>query len=130
MTCLNIIFDVPEANESRKMAVLDTEMWLGTEELTPGIPDELTAKKPVKPGKANKVILYQFYKKHMANKIPNLEANAIPESQKISTAVNEIIRRFKNTSRSLKPDVIEGVLKSYMDELAAGRYPHQLESKS
>ena len=52
----------------------------------------------------------------MANTTSNLEANAIPESQKIGTAVNEIIRRFKNTSRSLKPDVIEGVLKSYMDE--------------
>ena len=59
----------------------------------------------------------------MANRTPNLESNAIPESQKIVTASNEIIRRYKNTSRSLKPEIIETVLRDYMDELAAGGYP-------
>ena len=102
------------------MAVLDTEMWLGLESMSPGVPEAVSDKKPVRPGEAKKIILYSFYKKPMANRLANLESNAIPEGQKISTATNEIIRRYKNTSRSLGTEVIEGILKDYMDELSAG----------
>ena len=48
--------------------------------------------------------------------------NAAPEGQKIATATQEVIRRFKNTSRDLPAEEIETILKDYMDELIWGGY--------
>ena len=58
----------------------------------------------------------------MAAEVPNMESSAAPNSQKIATVSQEILRRIKNTSLDLPPSVIEGILKDYMDELKEGGY--------
>ena len=52
-------------------------------------------------------------------------ANRMPESMKVATTTNEIQRRMRNTSRDLPHQVLDQVLKNYMDELKLGGYSHQ-----
>ena len=76
--CLKFTHDSPEANQTGRMPVLDTEMWLGAEHERTGIPeDALEAGDALetKEGPPQTVILYNFYKKKIANRIPNLEAS-------------------------------------------------------
>ena len=56
----------------------------------------------------------------MASKTANKESNGLPEKTKISTAINEVLRRCKNTSRNLDDHYLENVLKDYMAELKEG----------
>ena len=126
ISCLKLMYDAPSCNPRGTMPVLDTEMWVGQEERELGIPDQILDQKlqrgRVKTGKLRQVLLYNFYKKPMANRAPNLASSAAPEGQKIATASQECIRRLKNTSRDLPKHVIERVLMEYMDELIRGGY--------
>ena len=90
--------------------------------------EEKDRKYPEKQNK-EKVILYNFYKKKMANKIPSMQASVAPEGQKVATCTQEIIRRYKNTSRSLPPTIITNILKEYMDELKAGGFSQLFREK-
>ena len=38
LNCLNFIHHAPEANQKGRMPVLDTELWMGLESMTPGVP--------------------------------------------------------------------------------------------
>ena len=60
----------------------------------------------------------------MANKCPILRRSGLPEGSKKNTAVQEVIRRLKNTSRELGIQDIEPILIEYMSELAMGGYTH------
>ena len=59
----------------------------------------------------------------MADKVSNRKSSAVPEQQKVNTTAQEIIRRHKNTSTDLDPEVIEDVLQEYMSDLEQGGYP-------
>ena len=61
---------------------------------------------PIKTGAPKRIILYEFFKKPMSNKTPMLERSAAPNKDKLQTAVNEFIWRFKNTSRELPKESI------------------------
>ena len=114
--CLKFTHDSPEANQTGRMPVLDTEMWLGAEHGRTGIPeDALEAGDALedKERPPQTVILQNFYKKKMSNRIPNLEASASPMGQKIATTSQEIIRRLKNSSLDLPPEETEENLKRY-----------------
>ena len=74
-------------------------------------------------GDLKKIIMFSFFKKSMASRTNNLNRAGLPESTKISTAVNEIHRRLKNTSRELETHETETVLREYMTELRWGGYP-------
>ena len=105
------------------MPVLDTAMWVGREQRESGIPPDMLDKEGLvmtRVGELKDVVLYRFYQKPMTNLLVNLASNAAPDQMKISTVTNEIIRRFKTTSRDLHPSVIEGVLLKYMEELRIG----------
>ena len=65
----------------------------------------------------------------MANKCGNLERSGLPEQQKFNTAVQQVLRRLKNTSRELSVSEYEIVLKDYMGELAMGGYSLQWRSE-
>ena len=128
--CLNFTYDCPsygkEGQVEKTMAVLDCQMWVGVESREVGIPPralEDPSLRTTRTGELHQVILYEFYKKPMSNRTPNLAHSAIPESMKVSTASGEILRRLKNTSRDLPPGRIEGVLKTYMQELKEGGFP-------
>ena len=69
-------------------------------------------------GKLKMVILYEFYKKPMANRCPNLQKSRIPEGSNRGTASQECLRRLKNTSRELEPNTVKMILTEYMSELA------------
>ena len=115
-------------NNPKVMPVLDTVMWLGTEYRETGFPPAALENQELitmKPGGLKKIILYSFYRKPMANPLPNLQASAQPEGIKVQTVVNELIRRIKNTSRDLPPIVVEEIIKEYMDELIEGGYSEQ-----
>ena len=106
LQCLKFTYDSPEANQSARMPVLDTEMWLGEEHRKTGIPEDALEAGDVleeKEGPLHTVILFNFHKKKISNRIPNLEASASPVGQKIATTSQEIIRRLKNSSLDLPP---------------------------
>ena len=109
------------------MPVLDTCCWMGEESREEGlnpnmIPGHLRSKLNVKSNKLQRVILYCFYKKPMANKSSNMAKSAMPEQQKMSMTSQEIQRRCRNTSRDLPKEILDRVLQNYMDELKLGGY--------
>ena len=53
----------------------------------------------------------------MVNRVSNRYTSASPEHMKVSTVTNEILRRFRTTSRDLPVSEMEGVLMRYMDDL-------------
>ena len=131
--CLNFTHDAPEANENGRMPVLDTEMWLGKEPKIPGIPKDMLQEMDAleeKKGSPCRVVLYNFYKKTISNKIPNLESSASPIGQKMATVSQEITRRLKNTSLDLHQDEVENNLKNYMDELIAGGFGEEFRRQA
>ena len=73
-------------------------------------------------GRLYTIIKFKFFKKSMANKLANKARNGLPEQTKMKTAVQEIPRRMKNSSRECEDSVIEGVIKDYMNELKSGGY--------
>ena len=124
LDCLNFTWDSPTNNENGKMPVLDTQMWMGVERREKGIPKGMgEAPTVTKLGELKPIILFEFFKKPMANKCPNLMRSGLPESSKRATVTNEIHSRIKNTSRELEDDRITAVLTDYMSELAQGGYP-------
>ena len=123
--CLKFTWDSPSANKSGKMPVLDCQLWIEKDRRVKGIPKAMDPESPeiLNPRDLKPIVKYLFYKKPMASKTANKEANGLPDKTKISTAVSEIIRRCKNTSRHLEDKYIEEVLKDYMTELKGGGYP-------
>ena len=84
---------------------------------------DLESPEMINPRELKPVIQNLFYKKPMASKTANKESNGLPEKTKISTVINEVLRRCKNTSRNLDDHYLENVLKDYMAELKEGGYP-------
>ena len=124
LECLDFTWDTPSMNKNQRMPVLDTQIWVGEESRIKTIPEVMGERKEIlKTGRLKKIILFEFYKKSMANKCPNLYKSGIPDGSKRATASNEILRRLKNTSRELEDDTITSILKEYMSELALGGYP-------
>ena len=105
---LKFTWDSPEQHEDKRMPVLDTAMWMGMEEREMGVPEEIMGDmdKPFIKGRLSKVILTRFYRKPMARSISMLERSAMPIGTTNATVSAEFLRRFKNTSREMKPEVI------------------------
>ena len=125
VSCLKFTNDCPQINSEGTMAVLDTQMWTGQEARQTGIPRDMLEDKDLiktKMGPLREIVLYKFYQKPMANRVGNRKASAAPEQQKVSTTSQEFLRRLKNTSRDLPPEVIEEVIMTYMEELQEGGY--------
>ena len=95
--------------------------WVGEEARVAGVPGGMVDKEvellTAKPGKLREVVLYDFYRKPMANVLPNIKSSAQPEAMKVATVAGEVLRRIKNTSRDLPPEVVEHNLQVYMEEL-------------
>ena len=128
---LDFTYDTPSQNENHRMPVLDTQIWVGKEARIKGIPSQMTSNstKVTKLGELKNIILFGFYKKPMANKCGNLKRSGLPEQQKYNTAVQEVLRRLKNTSRELPISEYEVTIIDYMGELAMGGYSHQWRSE-
>ena len=106
-SCLVVTWDAPHLNQSSQMPVLDLQVWIGFHNKEFGIPKELLPNQPLNsPHIPKKVVLYQFYGKPMTRKSTLYANSALPDRVKLSTASQEFVRRFKNTSRDLEPTYI------------------------
>ena len=125
--CLDFTWDSPERNTNGMLPVLDTQMWVGKEQRTIGVPIEFTGgeEKGCKVGELKNIILYTFYRKPMATDRPILRKSAMPEGIVRSTVCNEFIRRFKNVSRDLPTNHIEQVTETYCQDLKRGGFPEE-----
>ena len=123
--CLNFTWDCPTQHEVKKMPVLDTQLWVDEPAGTEYVPKMCEMEADTKPRtyKQVRLVQFQFYKKPMANRVPNRASNALPERQKVTGATQEVIRRMKNTSTKIdQGQTIKEILKEYMGELRAGGY--------
>ena len=120
--CLKFTWDAPSRNFNQKMPVLDCQMWVGPCSREYGVPDAILAEKPSQNGPLPNVILYEFYRKPMARITPLLERSALPDRVKVSTVAQEVIRRFKNTSRNLPPSQIDSIIETYISDLKRGGF--------
>merc|ERR1712081_161831 len=68
------------------------------------------------------VPLYKFFKKPVASKIGILARSAVPENNKVQTAVNEFRRRWKTTSTLVNKSVIEEITSEYSRQLLDAGY--------
>ena len=57
-----------------------------------------------------------FYRKPMARDTPMNVRSAFPNKQKIQTASNEFLRRYRNTSREVPQEALNSILKKVTDE--------------
>ena len=64
-------------------------------------------------------IQYKFFKKPMATPLVMMQTSALPANVKRSSLIQEVIRRLRNTKRSLpwevKAEILSQVLKQYED---------------
>ena len=69
LSCLRFTYDCPVLATGDGMPVLDTEMWIQTEQRDQGIPEQIMpkAEQKVKLGTLKKVVVYKFFKKPMAD---------------------------------------------------------------
>ena len=108
------------------MPCLDAELWIGKEQRTQGVPtgilEESKTKPTCKTGALKNVILYSFYRKPMAKKIPLSRRTAAPEKTLVTTASNEFMRRFKNVSRDLPTTEIDDIVSCYAGDLMRGGF--------
>ena len=75
--------DCPSNNESGKMPLLNTEVWVGD----------------------NKV-QYEHYRKPSSNPLLMLEMSAMPANVKRSVLTQEVVTTMKNISPALQDDII------------------------
>ena len=108
----------------KPIPVLDCQMWSGTpasqEERQWYTGSQTLDIKPEHDQSAT--VLYKFYKKPMASQHSMLQRSAITEKCKVSTAVQEYKRRWKNTSQYLPRQVYEEITQAYSDELQGMGY--------
>ena len=80
LECLNFTWDSPTKNDSQKLPVLDTKLWVAVESREKGNPKEIGHfPRILKPGVLKKIVYFEFYKKPMANPCLNLKRSGIPD---------------------------------------------------
>ena len=89
-TFIDLTVDSPSMNESGWMPLLDLQVCV-----------------------IENKIVYKFYKKSMSNKLVMMERSAMPTKIKRNALVQEVIRRLRNTSRSLPWSVKSKILSDF-----------------
>ena len=123
-----------EVSEKRQsIPVLDTQMWVGMageksqnwltgSELNQNVPEEREEGADQRP---YATVWYKFYKKPVASRLGILNRSAVPEKTKVTTATDEILRRWRNTCANLDREVFEEITREFMDDLNGMGYPKQ-----
>jgi hypothetical protein len=94
--------DAPSLHASGKMPALDTQLW-------------------IEGGK----VLYEFYRKPMANPLVMLKCSAMPAKVKRTTLTQEAVRILKNTSPALPWATAAGHLSDLSARMFASGYDEQ-----
>ena len=87
---INLTVDSPSKNESGWMPLLDLQVMV-----------------------KNNQILYKFFKKSMSSKYVMMQNSAMPMKIKRNALVQEVIRRLRNTSRSLQWSIKAEILSEF-----------------
>ena len=96
---ISLTWDCPSNNENKKMALLDTEVWV----------------------EGNKV-WYEHYRKPMANPLLMMEMSAMPAKVKRTTMVQEVVRIRRNIRPGLPWDVTVKHLDNFCERMKASGY--------
>ena len=86
------------------------------------MPKEVISNIPDKFGQLKTVLLYKFCRKEIASKTPFNAMSASPIKDKIQQISQELIRRFRNTSRELEVSHIEQVTTEFCADLKRGGF--------
>ena len=69
--------------------------------------------------------MYKFYNKPVSNKFTILRQSAMPESVKVATFSNKILRRLKTSHVGANQEDMEDFILNLMDELTAMGYTQE-----
>ena len=96
---ISLTWDCPSNNENKKMALLDTEVWV-----------------------EENVVWYEHYRKPMANPLLMMEISAMPAKVKRTTMVQEVVRIRRNTRPGLPWDVTVKHLNEFCKRMKSSGY--------
>ena len=99
---ISLTWDCPSNNENKKMALLDTEVWV-----------------------EENVVWYEHYRKPMANPLLMMEISAMPAKVKRTTMVQEVVRIRRNTRPGLPWDVTVKHLNEFCKRMKSSGYNEQ-----
>ena len=100
---ISFTFDTPHLNENHKLPILDVKVALNEEN----------------------ILEHKFYEKPTRNPRVILASSALSWSQKRTIHTQEILRRIKNTSQSLKKSLRDQHLSRYMYKMKISGYSHK-----
>ena len=100
--------DCPE----EKLPMLDFKVWK----------EEETEER----GEKKTVIKYEFYEKAMASKLVMMNKSALPHRMKVTTLSQEVIRRLKNTARSVGESRRQLILSNMMAKMRRAGYDEKM----
>ena len=100
---ITMTVDVPSNHETKKMPILDLEVWLNM----------------------HNEVDYNFFEKPMRNILVIGEKSALPRKTKMTILTQEVFRRLHNTKESLNKDVINSILNKFMFRMKVSGYNEQ-----
>ena len=102
--------DYPSKNENKRLAILDTEMWIEKVNVN---------------GIMKCQIIYSHYMKPMSNRYVVHFESAMSYSSKINILTNELIRIFKNISTHVNKAEKENIIQYFIQRLIYSGYPQR-----
>ena len=94
--------DCPSNYQTGKMPALDTQIWV-----------------------ENGRILYEHYRKPMANPLVMMECSAMPTKVKRTTLTQEVVRILRNISKELPEETATKHLSEFSSRMKASGYPEK-----
>ena len=99
--------DFPSAHDDGKIPILDVKVWLNSENEA----------------------LFEFFEKETKSQKVILASSALPNNQKLTILTAEAVRRLKNTSQQLGPEVQTKHLNNFTVKLKTQDILKNLEPK-
>ena len=97
---IKVTFDVPSNHQDNRVPILDVKV------------------KMLQNGKIEHV----FFKKPVANRLGTLKTAAYSMKNKMNILTQECFRRLHNTSEFVEPEIKEGILNEFMEDLKLSGY--------
>jgi hypothetical protein len=94
----------PSANRSKKVPILDLEVWI------------------VRTDKGYQEILYQFYEKPMKSMYVLMKRSAVASNTKRSALVQEVVRRLRNCHANVPEEIVAEILSNFSQKMYNSEY--------
>ena len=104
---ISLTYDVPSNHDTRKMPVLDLQVYLDEHDR----------------------VIHEFYEKPTKNSLVILASSAINWQAKRTILTQEALRRVRNTSLLLDPSVARHHLSLFMVKLKDSGYSHKFRAE-